>query len=536
MAKMEMAIKNEPQRFTGKDSVDLYKFIFDNILDGLAYCQMVFDEQGNPVDWIYIQVNKNFEKLTGLKNAEGKKVTELIPGIKTSNPELFETYGRVSLGGKPEKLKTYVEPLARWFVVSVFRPQKGFFVAIFQNITDEKQKDKDLNDAKAAAINVLEDLRAEKEALADARAKDEALLSSIGDGIIATDSDRKIILMNKVAEKLLGWEIDEAIGKLYDDIVLLEDEKGTFVLPENKPLQRAFTQGTTTTTTTTVLYLLSKNKVKFPVAITVSPIILDNKIIGAVEVFRDITKEKEIERSKGEFISIASHQLRTPVSALNWLTEALQFNSQNLNPKQQIYVRDLSAQAKRLIELIEDLLDFSRIELKTALQEKHQIDISSFINKFVKEMEPYAASKKHTIILNVKIAGPLTIEINEKSLYNMFQNLVSNAIDYSPENTEVTVNLEKGDGFIKASVSNKGPAIPDDEKPRIFERFYRGESVRKMKQEGTGLGLYVVKAVAEELGGKVGFESPTVVETLAGKEEGKDTTFWFTIPLKAGTP
>ena len=267
---------------------------------------------------------------------------------------------------------------------------------------------------------------------------------------------------------------------------------------------------------------------------------LEKTRVGASDIIRElIQKGKEIEgvnRAKTEFISIASHQLRTPVSALNWLTEALQFNSQNLNPKQQIYVRDLSAQAKRLIELIEDLLDFSRIELKTALQEKHQIDISSFINKFVKEMEPYAASKKHTIILNVKIAGPLTIEINEKSLYNMFQNLVSNAIDYSPENTEVTVNLEKVDGFIKASVSNKGPAIPDDEKPRIFERFYRGESVRKMKQEGTGLGLYVVKAVAEELGGKVGFESPTVVETLAGKEEGKDTTFWFTIPLKAGTP
>ena len=238
-----------------------------------------------------------------------------------------------------------------------------------------------------------------------------------------------------------------------------------------------------------------------------------------------IQKGKEIEgtgRAKTEFISIASHQLRTPISALNWLTEALQSNSQNLNPKQQIYVRDLSIQAKRLIDLVEDLLDFSRIELKTSLQEKHQIDISNFINKFVKEMEPYATSKKHTMILNVKIAGPLTIEINEKSLYNMFQNLVSNAIDYSPENTEVTVSLERVDGFIKASVSNKGPAIPDDEKPRIFEKFYRGESVRKMKQEGTGLGLYVVKAVAEELGGRVGFES----------EEGEDTMFWFTIPLK----
>src|SRR3990167_2799130 len=99
---------------TSQTPETFYKSIFENMTDGLAYCQMIFDRQNNPVDWIYIKVNKNFEKLTGLKNAEGKKVTELIPGIHESNPELFEIYGRVSLTGKSEKFETYVAPLSRW--------------------------------------------------------------------------------------------------------------------------------------------------------------------------------------------------------------------------------------------------------------------------------------------------------------------------------------------------------------------------------------------------------------------------------------
>jgi|SRR3989344_3111376 len=156
----------------------IYESIFDNMLDGLAYCQMIFDAQKRPVDFRYILVNKNFAKLTGLEKAEGKKVTKLIPGIAAANPELFEIYGRVALGGKPEKFETYVAPLARWFSVSVYSPKKEFFVALFQNITDQKQIAKDLDEAKTAARNVLEDLRAEKNKLAD-RIKELEILNRV---------------------------------------------------------------------------------------------------------------------------------------------------------------------------------------------------------------------------------------------------------------------------------------------------------------------------------------------------------------------
>ena len=207
-------------------SESFYRLLFDNTLDGLAYCQMLFDRQNNPIDFVYLKVNKNFAKLTGLKAVEGKKVTAVIPGIRTSNPELFEIYGRVALTGKPERFETYVAPLSRWFLVSVSCLKKGTFVAIFQNITDRKWIEKDLMDAKIAAQNVLEDLSAEKSKVEAAQAKEEAILLAIGDGLLVTDEKGQIIRINKTAEGLLGRKSADLVGKIFSEEVSMTDEKG----------------------------------------------------------------------------------------------------------------------------------------------------------------------------------------------------------------------------------------------------------------------------------------------------------------------
>ena len=115
-----------------------YRQLFDKMLNGLAYCRMVY-EDGRPVDFVYLEVNDAFEQLTGLKNVIGKKVSEVIPGIREANPELFEIYGRAASGAQPEKFESYVQPLGIWFSVSVFSPKKEYFVALFDNITDRRE-------------------------------------------------------------------------------------------------------------------------------------------------------------------------------------------------------------------------------------------------------------------------------------------------------------------------------------------------------------------------------------------------------------
>ena len=125
------------------ESEERYRSLFENMLDGFAYCRMLF-EDNRPQDFIYLAVNSAFEKLTGLKNVVGRKVTEAIPGIRKSHPELFETYGRVALGGPPERFELYFEPLAAWLSISVYSTEKGCFAAVFENITERKRAEEKL--------------------------------------------------------------------------------------------------------------------------------------------------------------------------------------------------------------------------------------------------------------------------------------------------------------------------------------------------------------------------------------------------------
>lgn len=136
----------------------LYKSIFDNTFDGIACCEIILDANKHPVDFFYLKVNKNFESLTGLKNVEGKRATEVVPGIATSNPKLFNIYGQVSLTGDPVRFESYIKQLNRSFLTSVYSSKKGFFVVVFQNITEQKLIKEHLEDVRKATGNLLEDL------------------------------------------------------------------------------------------------------------------------------------------------------------------------------------------------------------------------------------------------------------------------------------------------------------------------------------------------------------------------------------------
>jgi PAS domain S-box-containing protein len=126
-----------------RESEERYHSLFENMLEGFAYCKMLYMDN-SPCDFIYLQVNSAFENLTGLKNVVGRRVTEIIPGIQVSNPELFEIYGRVALTGQPEKFETYLDTLGIWFSISVYSPAPGYFVAVFDNITERKRAEERL--------------------------------------------------------------------------------------------------------------------------------------------------------------------------------------------------------------------------------------------------------------------------------------------------------------------------------------------------------------------------------------------------------
>ena len=132
-----------------------YRSLFENMFEGLAHCRMLFEE-GQPKDFIYLEVNRAFEKLTGLKNVVGKRVTEVIPGIRESQPGLFQVYGRVAFTGQSEKLELYLDGLQAWFSVAVYSVERECFTAVFENVTERKQA-QEINAHLAAIIESTDD-------------------------------------------------------------------------------------------------------------------------------------------------------------------------------------------------------------------------------------------------------------------------------------------------------------------------------------------------------------------------------------------
>ena len=182
-----------------RKSEEEYSSLFANMIDGFAYCKMIFDETGKPVDFVYLQINDAFERITGLKRdlVVGKKVTEAIPGIIEANPELFEIYGRVAITCQKEKFEIFFKPLSMWLSVSVYCPQKGYFAAIFEDITERKKAE-------------------------EAIAKQAELIDLSPDAIIVRKLNGTITFWSKGAEKLYGWTKDEAIGQDINSLLKTE--------------------------------------------------------------------------------------------------------------------------------------------------------------------------------------------------------------------------------------------------------------------------------------------------------------------------
>ena len=199
---------------TLRKSEERYRSLFENMLDGYAYCRMIY-EGGIPLDFVYLDVNPAFERLTGLKDVAGKRVSEVIPGIREANPELFEIYGRVAMTGKPERFETYLDSLHIWFSISVYSPAKGYFVAVFDNITERKHAEEALQRRTLELEHLTETL----EERVKERAAQLASLSS--ELLVAQEKERRRISYN-LHDNV--WQTLEIIKTQLEHLFSREDE------------------------------------------------------------------------------------------------------------------------------------------------------------------------------------------------------------------------------------------------------------------------------------------------------------------------
>ncbi len=352
------------------------------------------------------------------------------------------------------------------------------------------------------------------------KAREEAMLGSIGDGVVATDKNGAIIFVNKAAQEMIAWD-DSMIGQRLGDISLLSDETGKHVPIEKHPLHLCLTKRKKIISTN--YHFVKKDKMDFAVYISAMPIFLKDEIIGAIEVFRDITQEKEIDRIKSEFVFLASHQLRTPLSTINWYVEMLMSGDAGpINEDQKNYLKEVYQGNQRMVEMVNDLLNVSRLDLGTLAVQLVPVDLKSFIEDELKANLPTIEDKK--MIINSTVSDGLKgVETDIKMLKMLLQNLITNAIKYTPSGGKVDIKvIPSGKKEFTLSVADNGYGIPKASQEKIFTKLYRAENVMAKEITGTGLGLYMVKSIVEKLQGKIWFES----------EVDKGTTFFVSFPIK----
>lgn len=476
----------------------LFKFSIDNISDLVV----ILDSKYN-----FVFVNTAFLKISGSdESILGKNITVFLNEQDSQ---------KLSMIGKPQDGESFKidlvfrvsNDLQKYLNFKLFS-LKDNIILIGRDVTDERNKSIEKNEE---ARKIEED-----------RIRSKEILESIGDGVIGVNDKGEVIYVNSQAVDILGFSEEELLGDfLWKKIVLIGKNKQEMDI-EERPIRLAlFTKKRIYENSYSYR---SKDGRLVPVSITATPLIVRDLVVGGVDVFRDITKEKEVDRMKTEFISLASHQLRTPLSATKWFTELLLDDSKSFNDEQNGLIKNIYKSNQRMIDLVNALLNISRIESGRIIIDPKPTDLRKLVEDVILELTPKIKEKGHNVVVSIHGDLPM-INIDPRLIRNVYMNLLTNAIKYTKNNGEITVMISKKGSEVVSQVSDNGLGIPEDQKGRIFEKFFRSSNITKIETDGTGLGLYLAKSIVESSGGKIWFES----------EQYKGTTFWFTLPL-AGTP
>lgn len=374
---------------------------------------------------------------------------------------------------------------------------------------------KSFNTTAGVLSQTVASLQSAEKATAEERNKLQLILSSITNGVVAIDPVGTVILFNHAAEILTGLTPEQVLGKQLRGLISLKSaERSIDVMDYALHPQTAHAAQAST------LQLVSKDGRERFVTITSDRIhdgVIDR---GFVFTFQDITREFVMDRTKHEFVSIAAHQLRTPLTGLSWIFESLSASSTALKPTQKNLSEQGLAEVRRMVELVNDLLDLSQIEEGRFGMKRVRQSIRPILDAITAIVSRQPGGKKISLVMDVAENLP-EINIDAHKIEFVFTNLVDNACKYTPSGGTVTVSARTEKESLRIEVHDTGIGIPLEDSERIFGKFFRAGNASSFHPDGNGLGLYVAKNIVEQHGGRIWFESV--------KDQG--TSFFVMLPL-----
>jgi PAS domain S-box-containing protein len=487
------------ERKRAEEMLRLSEKNFRNIINNSADAIIVTDQKG-----LILFANPAAEAFFGWRSQEllGKDFEYPITAGRTAEMEVTRKCGGKALAELRTVETTWQGKTARLVSLRDITARKAA----------ERKMAKYRDNLKALVRERTEKVDAEKELLS-------VTFSSMGDGVIVVDPEKRIVLFNRVAEILAGWEFERVQDRGLDEIFHIVDERTRQKVesPVDKVLKSSKAE-----LGADFEVLLAMDGGERPISSKAAPIrSSDGAVTGIVMVFRDVAREREIERLKQDFISSISHELRTPLTSIKAYTETILSDSDMPEETKRQFLGIIDEESNRLAGLIEGLLEISRIESGTMKIVREPVDIVAVAHKVLTALQ--ALADKKNIRLESDIDEGLAIfEGDEDKIQSALTNLVNNAIKFTPRDGRVCVSVRQRDDQLVMRVSDTGMGIPKEALPRIFDRFYRVPHPGKRIQ-GTGLGLAIVKKIVMMHGGRIEVES----------EVNRGTIFTIFLPLTA---
>jgi len=352
----------------------------------------------------------------------------------------------------------------------------------------------------------------------------EIILGAINDAVVLIDADGTTRAFNPAAASVTGWQMDDAVELHYSSIIQLLDENGAPITAGNDPITIAFQAKKAQKST--IMSIAQKDGTKRAVDISVAPLLSDDGTMNAaILIMRDITDIRREEKKRADFISTASHEMRTPVAAIEgYLELATNKNVCTIDEKAESYLNKALASTKHLGNLFQDLLTSAKAEDGRLTNNPEIIEMTEFTQKLIEDLR-FSAEKKG---LNLKLTlgsdpnglAPLYyIEADPDRIREVITNIFDNAVKYT-ESGAVTIGLTGDKNVMQFFIKDTGPGIPPNDIPHLFQKFYRVDNSTTRTIGGTGLGLFICRKIIELYKGRIWVESDGV----------KGSTFYINIP------